>query len=108
MSLQQILSISQVVIGILLGTAILLQQKGTGLSGTFGGEGGFYRTKRGFEKILFGFTIALACLFLITGISRIAFTENTAATLSDIPPVAPPLQIQTEPVTPVEIPNAVE
>lgn len=43
-----------------------MQAKGTGLSGAFGGEGMFYRSKRGVEKILFRGTIATA---LVLGVS---------------------------------------
>ncbi|OGF70134.1 preprotein translocase subunit SecG [Candidatus Giovannonibacteria bacterium RIFCSPLOWO2_02_FULL_45_14] len=49
---------------ILLVTAILFQQKGSGLSSAFGGEGNIYTTKRGLEKILFRITIVLGILFL--------------------------------------------
>lgn len=45
---------------------IIMQAKGTGLSGAFGGEGMFYRSKRGVEKILFRGTIATA---VILGVS---------------------------------------
>lgn len=62
-----ILNIIQIIISILLVTAILLQQRGGGLSSVFGGEGGgVYRTRRGIEKMVFVATIALAALFLIT------------------------------------------
>lgn len=62
-----ILPIIQVVISVLLVTAIMLQQRGTGLSGAFGGGGGeSYHTKRGIEKILFTSTIVLASLFLLS------------------------------------------
>ncbi|OGF95660.1 preprotein translocase subunit SecG, partial [Candidatus Giovannonibacteria bacterium RIFCSPLOWO2_12_43_8] len=43
---------------------ILFQQKGSGLSSAFGGEGNIYTTKRGLEKILFRVTIVLGILFL--------------------------------------------
>ncbi len=56
--------IFQVIVSILLIAAVLLQQRGTGLSATFGGEGNVYRTKRGLEKVLFIATIVLATLFL--------------------------------------------
>lgn len=62
--LNQIISTIQIILGVILITLILLQAKGTGLGSTFGGEAGFYRTKRGFEKILFYFTIAVATLFV--------------------------------------------
>lgn len=57
------LAIAEIIISILLIAAILLQQRGTGLSATFGGEGNIYRTKRGLEKIIFIATIVLAILF---------------------------------------------
>lgn len=56
-------AVVQIAISVLLVAAILLQQRGTGLSATFGGEGNVYRTKRGLEKLLFAATIVLAALF---------------------------------------------
>ena len=56
----------QIGASILLIAAILLQQRGSGLSGVFGGEGNVYRTKRGFVKTLFIFTIILGILFLLS------------------------------------------
>ncbi|MBI2610163.1 preprotein translocase subunit SecG [Candidatus Giovannonibacteria bacterium] len=59
----------QVVVSILLIVAVLLQQRGSGLSSTFGGEGGgAYQTKRGLEKILFVATIVLGALFILTAL----------------------------------------
>jgi len=60
----QILNISQIIVSLLLIAAILVQQKGTGLSAAFGGSGETYRTKRGLEKGIFIATIILAALFL--------------------------------------------
>lgn len=57
------LQIAQIIIAILLMLAILLQNRGVGLSGVFGGSGNVYRTKRGIEKKLFYSTIILAVLF---------------------------------------------
>jgi protein translocase SecG subunit len=51
---------------VLLISAILLQQRGSGLSSAFGGGVEAYHTKRGFEKALFVSTIVLASLFLIS------------------------------------------
>jgi preprotein translocase subunit SecG len=45
--------------------SILLQSRGAGLGATFGGESSVYRSRRGVEKTLFQFTIALAVLFVI-------------------------------------------
>jgi len=63
------IKIGQLVIAVLLMLAILLQSKGTGLGGAFGGTGGggggVYLTKRGLEKKLFIATIVLAVIFLL-------------------------------------------
>ncbi|MEK9174874.1 MAG: preprotein translocase subunit SecG [Patescibacteria group bacterium] len=66
-----IINIIQIVLGILLGTVILLQQQGSGLSGAFGGESEFYHTKRGAEKFLFIATILLAVLFFATALANV-------------------------------------
>lgn len=60
-----ILSIAQLIVSILLVTLILLQERSSGLSGIFGGTGGggFYQTRRGLEKLIFGGTIVLAIAF---------------------------------------------
>lgn len=57
------LDILQIIVAVLMIAAILLQAKGTGLSGVFGGQGNVFRTKRGFEKILFYITVGLAIGF---------------------------------------------
>ena len=67
----QILNIIQIVISVLLAGAILLQQRGGGLSPVFGGESGGYRTRRGLERGLFAATIILAALFLATAVLHI-------------------------------------
>jgi len=60
-----------ITIGLII--AILLQAKGVGLSATFGGEGAFYRSRRGVEKLLFRLTIVLAFLFMISSITGLMF-----------------------------------
>ncbi len=55
-----------IVIAVALITAILLQSKGAGLGGLFGGEGGsLYKTRRGAEKYLFNVTIGLSVAFFV-------------------------------------------
>ena len=56
--------IAQLILAILVIVAILLQQQGSGLGTAFGGEGNFYRSKRGLEKTLFYATIVLIVLFV--------------------------------------------
>jgi protein translocase SecG subunit len=58
------LEIIQLVLAVLVIVSILLQQQGSGLGGAFGGEGNFYRSKRGLEKVLFYSTIALIVFFI--------------------------------------------
>ena len=70
-----LLIIAQIVISILLIITILLQQRGGGLSPVFGGEGGFYRTRRGLEKMIFYATIVLAFLFLATAFLNLILTK---------------------------------
>lgn len=54
----------QLVVSILLITSVLLQSRGAGVGGLFGGSDDVFRAKRGVEKFLFGFTIFLAVLFI--------------------------------------------
>ena len=65
------ITIAQTVLGALLIIAILLQQRGSGLSGSFGGDGSTYSTRRGAEKIIFGATIVLAVLWIGISIARL-------------------------------------
>lgn len=67
-----VLKIVQIIVAVLLMVAILLQNKGSAVSGVFGGGGGnVYMTKRGFDKVLFYSTIVLAAVFF--GLSLAAF-----------------------------------
>ncbi len=67
----KILNVVQIIISILLIVSILLQQRGAGLGSVFGGQDEVYRTKRGFEKILFISTIILAIAFLGTAFANV-------------------------------------
>ncbi len=60
-----ILAIGQILLGIALIAAILMQARGTGLSGTFGGDSAVYRSRRGVEKRLWQFTVVLLVLFVL-------------------------------------------
>lgn len=60
-----ILAIGQILLSIGLVAAILLQSRGTGLSGTFGGDSAVYRSRRGVERRLWQFTIVLMVLFVV-------------------------------------------
>jgi preprotein translocase subunit SecG len=59
------LVVAQAILAVALMASILLQQRGTGLGGAFGGEVTAYRSRRGIERTLFRLTILLAILFVI-------------------------------------------
>ena len=60
-----ILAIGQIILSFALIAAILMQARGTGLSGTFGGDSAVYRSRRGIERRLWQFTIVLIVLFVV-------------------------------------------
>ncbi len=59
-----LLNVLQITLGLVLITAIILQAKGQGLGGAFGGSGNFH-TKRGAEKSLFYLTIVTSIIFVV-------------------------------------------
>ncbi len=61
------LRIATLAFSVFLIAAILMQIKGTG-SGMFGSAYGTFRTRRGFERILFRATVVLVVLFIVTAI----------------------------------------
>lgn len=69
--MKDIILVIQIIASSLMIVVILLQAKGSGLSTAFGGEGGFYRSKRGVEKLFVYLTIILAATFLVTSILQI-------------------------------------
>ncbi|MDP4007243.1 MAG: preprotein translocase subunit SecG [bacterium] len=58
-------NIGQIIVAVLLIVAILFQQRGGGLGGAFGGEGGgVYSTRRGLQQKLYWATVVLGILFV--------------------------------------------
>ena len=70
------LAVGQILVSIALMAAILLQARGTGLSGTFGGDSAVYRSRRGIEKRLFQFTIVLGALFVIFSLANLTLSTT--------------------------------
>lgn len=68
-----LLAIGQIIVGIALMVSILLQARGTGLSGTFGGDSAVYRSRRGVERRLWQFTIVLTVLFVMFSLASYIF-----------------------------------
>lgn len=63
------LNLVTIIIAIVLIAIILLQTKGSSFSGAFGGgSDSIQRTRRGFEKTLFQFTIGVAIGFVMLSI----------------------------------------
>jgi protein translocase SecG subunit len=67
------LGIFQAVVSVLLVISILLQNRGAGLSQTFGGgsDNASYQTKRGFDKFLFRGTVVLGIIFLASAVYQL-------------------------------------
>jgi preprotein translocase subunit SecG len=61
------LNLVTIIVSIVLIVIVLLQTKGSSFSGAFGGGGSdsIQRTRRGFEKTLFQFTIGTSVFFVM-------------------------------------------
>ena len=67
------IQILQIFIALALILVILLQNKGAGLGGMFGGSNNVYLSKRGLDKVLFKATIALAVAFFAISLMATLF-----------------------------------
>lgn len=73
-----ILPYIQIVLAVLLMTAILLQKTGAQIGGAFGGGDNFssaFHTRRGFEKQLFIITIVFAVLFALSALFSLSIAN---------------------------------
>jgi preprotein translocase subunit SecG len=70
-----VLAVGQILLSFALIAAILLQARGTGLSGTFGGDSAVYRSRRGVERRLWQFTILLLVLFVVFALASFIFVR---------------------------------
>ena len=66
-------NVAQLIVAVVLIAVILLQVRGGGLGGIFGQPDSTFRTRRGVEKALFQFTIALVVLFVALSILSLRF-----------------------------------
>jgi preprotein translocase subunit SecG len=70
--LEPFLNLIQIVISAALIILILVQTKGSGLGGIFGGsDSSVYTTRRGVEKTLFNATIGLAIAFFLIALLNV-------------------------------------
>jgi preprotein translocase subunit SecG len=61
-------NVAQIIVAVVLIGVLLLQVRGGGLGGIFGQPDSTFRTRRGIEKTLFQFTIALVVVFVVLSI----------------------------------------
>lgn len=70
--MRSVLIIIQLVVSVLFVLSVLVQSKGSGLSGALGGQmGAIQSTKRGAEKIVYKASLILGLLFVLLSLSFI-------------------------------------
>lgn len=72
------LAVGQLIVSVALTLAVLLQARGAGLSGAFGGDSAVYRSRRGIERRLWQFTIVLLVLFVLFSMASYLLDTTTA------------------------------
>lgn len=72
----KIVSILQIIVSILLMIFILMQNRGSGLSASMGGDAWGYYTKRGLEKFFFYASVILAAAFIGLAIAGFWFSTR--------------------------------
>lgn len=65
----------QLILAIILTASVLLQTRGAGTGGLFGGGEAVFRAKRGVEKFLFWFTVFISILFVGTAIASLLLSR---------------------------------
>ena len=69
--MKSLLPYIQIILSVILVTAILFQRTGAQVGGAFGGSDNFssaFRTRRGLEKWLFNATMVIAILFAVSAL----------------------------------------
>jgi protein translocase SecG subunit len=74
--MQNTVLIVHVVIGLLFVLSVLVQDKGSGLSATFGGSGGFYASQRGAAKVIHYFSVIFCLVFFATALLYVVVEED--------------------------------
>lgn len=74
-----VLAAGMLIVSAALTFSILLQSRGSGLGGTFGGDSAVYRSRRGIERRLWQFTIVLIVLFVLFALSSYIFSPTVLA-----------------------------
>ncbi len=66
-------AIISIVLAVVLTILVLIQNRGAGLSGVFGGDSAVFTQKRGSEKVLHIVTIIVAVAFLASALLNLVF-----------------------------------
>ena len=74
-----VLAVGQLIVSVALIFSVLLQSRGSGLGGTFGGDSTVYRSRRGIERRLWQFTIVLLILFVLFSLAAYILAPSVAA-----------------------------
>lgn len=74
--IQQILLVVQIIVAVALVATVLLQQKGSGVGGVFGGESAVYRSRRGVEKMLHYGSIVCAVLLGVISLTLVLYAAR--------------------------------
>jgi len=74
-TISSVLPYVQIILSIVLVAAILLQSRGSGIGGAFGGDNfsATFNQRRGAELFLFRLTIVTAILFVLSAIASLVF-----------------------------------
>jgi preprotein translocase subunit SecG len=72
------LAVGQLIVSAALVLSVLLQARGSGLSGAFGGDSSVYRSRRGIERRLWQFTIALLVLWVMFSMASFLLDKTGA------------------------------
>lgn len=68
------LQIAQLALGIVVIVAVLLQVRNAGVGSALGGsDSSFFASRRGIDRALFNFTIAISALFFLVSILAVRF-----------------------------------
>ena len=73
-----VLAGGQLIVSVALILSVILQARGAGLSGAFGGDSAVYRSRRGVERRLWQFTVILLVLFVAFSLASFIFAPATA------------------------------
>ena len=72
------LAVGQLIVSVALILSVIMQARGAGLSGAFGGDSAVYRSRRGIERRLWQFTIALLVLFVLFSMASFLLDKTAA------------------------------